>query len=416
VPCGFEGLAANGALDGDKAAPGDEFVTRLTANPLPNAVLSVPDGMRGPGQAVDIPATTRGLPITLSNKGGIRSMVFTLTYDPALLELASFARGSLLNKEAQISVDLSKPGFATFTLASAKGAIPRGDIVIGTLSARIASTSPYAAQQLLDLKVLSVNGGSPSGVFADDVIAVAGYLGDSAGDRRYTEAEAGLVSRIVKLEIPPIPAPAGLQAIESFASSTRTLAVAEPSRSGEADVWIVPVVVSDVSSLQSLALRLAYDPENAELVDVRAGSVTEGYALFDATVPLPGVIDVRAADLHGGDAQAGSVVEVVLRVKPGASLSPRPELRYAVVNEFDLESAAADQAGGPKANEASGAAPPAESHAAVPVIDFSTRPRMEAVALSSARSTESSSWQLNWLLDEGRNPSKEPNRNMKLFL
>ena len=49
-------------------------------------VISIPDFSRGPLQDVAVPATAAGIPLTLSDGGGVENADFTLHYDPAVLE------------------------------------------------------------------------------------------------------------------------------------------------------------------------------------------------------------------------------------------------------------------------------------------------------------------------------------------
>ena len=57
-------------IDGNRdGVAGGDYVTSFTVTPSP-LVLSVPDFARGPGQAVNVPATGVGIPIRLSDGSG----------------------------------------------------------------------------------------------------------------------------------------------------------------------------------------------------------------------------------------------------------------------------------------------------------------------------------------------------------
>jgi hypothetical protein len=53
-------------------------------------IVSAPDFVRGPGQDVNVPAdSTAGIPLSLSDGTGVRSVDLSFRYDPALLEITS---------------------------------------------------------------------------------------------------------------------------------------------------------------------------------------------------------------------------------------------------------------------------------------------------------------------------------------
>ena len=75
-------------LDGnfDNVAGGDYSHNFNVAAPA-SVVLSLPDFARGPGQAIDVPATSTGLPLRINNGSGVVGVDLTLTYDPTLLTI-----------------------------------------------------------------------------------------------------------------------------------------------------------------------------------------------------------------------------------------------------------------------------------------------------------------------------------------
>jgi hypothetical protein len=150
--------------------------------------------MRGPGQAVDVPAGNGdGIPITLTSDGSVGSLVFTIAYDPQLLQLTGVTEGNRLPKGATLSLDLGTPGLATLTLLSPKP-LAKGEFTLGSLVAMVPAAASYGAVQRLDLTVLSVNGGDAAGVVADDAVHVVGYLGDANATGSYDQGD---VERIV---------------------------------------------------------------------------------------------------------------------------------------------------------------------------------------------------------------------------
>jgi hypothetical protein len=129
----------------------------------------------------------------LTSDGSVRSLVFTIAYDPQLLQLTGVTEGNRLPKGATLSVDLGTPGLATLTLLSPKP-LAKGEFTLGSLVAMVPAAASYGAVQRLDLTVLSVNGGDAAGVVADDAVHVVGYLGDANATGSYDQGD---VERIV---------------------------------------------------------------------------------------------------------------------------------------------------------------------------------------------------------------------------
>ena len=81
------GHLLDGNGDGNDTQANDNFVTSFSVAPSTARVLSIKDFARGPGQPVnDTPlAGNSQLAVSLDNAAGLRSVSFTLTYDPTLL-------------------------------------------------------------------------------------------------------------------------------------------------------------------------------------------------------------------------------------------------------------------------------------------------------------------------------------------
>src|SRR5262249_53756317 len=161
--------------------------TTFTVSNATKVAVAVPDFARGPGQAVNLPASGSGLPITISNGAGVTSVSFTLQYDPSLLTISAATTGSGLPVGATLTLSVtSTPGNAilTFTSPTALGSGPK---TLGTLTAQVpgvagnpAQTAPYRAKEVLHFASLLVNGGAIPSVNADAVHVVA-YVGDTSG-------------------------------------------------------------------------------------------------------------------------------------------------------------------------------------------------------------------------------------------
>ena len=109
-PEGFKD--ASGALDGNAdGVAGDAYVTGFDVEGTGTGSFGLPDFMRGPGQTVNLPATGQGIPVSFESDGGIKTLVFHVDYDPALLSLTAAEAGSGLPAGADVRL-------ATETLVS----------------------------------------------------------------------------------------------------------------------------------------------------------------------------------------------------------------------------------------------------------------------------------------------------------
>ncbi len=86
----------NLGLDGQNSGGVSNFTTTFTTNYQANAtpVLGVPDFARGPDSStpVAVPDYAAGLPITLYNAAGVTDVSFSLSYNPALLNISGIQR------------------------------------------------------------------------------------------------------------------------------------------------------------------------------------------------------------------------------------------------------------------------------------------------------------------------------------
>ena len=191
--------ARGGSLDGnDDGTPGDDLVTTIT-EPAALDELTIPAFMRGPGQAVNVPATGAGLPVTFSSDGTATSVVFTVGFDPSLLSLTSATAAAGLPTGATV-------GFAATTLADGRmqatitvaspTAIAAGQVALVDLIATVPATAPYGATEVLSLAVSSVNGIAQA-LPASSGLQVVGYLGDANGDGVYSSDDSARILRVV---------------------------------------------------------------------------------------------------------------------------------------------------------------------------------------------------------------------------
>ncbi|HXG09446.1 MAG TPA: PQQ-dependent sugar dehydrogenase [Gemmataceae bacterium] len=331
---------------------------------LPPVVVSVPDFLRGPGQPVNVPADSLGLPLRLSSSDSITSVSLILRYNPSLLRITEASVAPGLPAGSTVDRDLSTPGLVTLSFRSPP--LPAGISTFVILTADVPDTAGYTLKHVLDLSVIAINAsGFPAPITAvdDDGIHVVAYPGDTTGNGRYSSADAvralrvgigidpgfpgyqladpvriadvtgnGAVSAtdatrilqealgIDRPEVPPLPAtlpPITVSGPDPLLSLPANL------RARPGDTVTVPINLDPSDGLQSLDLALAYDADRLELAAVEPGTLTGDFDLFQ-TNPQPGTLRAALARLAGPIAGrgAGSVLEVVFRIRSDAPPGP----------------------------------------------------------------------------------------------
>ncbi len=176
----------------------------LTAAPV-TPVLTAANVARGPGETVNVPNTSTGLPITLSGlTAAVQSASFTLTYDPTILTVTAATLSSdaatngnlVLNPITFTSIDAHHMQIA-FTVVGGSGGghwSPTGGAgTLLTLTATVPSNAPYTQKALLATQNVVINGTAAQG---DDAVDVNAYPGDVDGSHTYSGLDATLISRV----------------------------------------------------------------------------------------------------------------------------------------------------------------------------------------------------------------------------
>jgi hypothetical protein len=182
----------NGALiDGDgDGTPGGDFIVTFVAEPLPAQVLSLPDVVRGPGQPIDIPATSVSLPIRISDGAGVNKVEVTLRYDSSVFEPATYS----LAPDVFGGLGLQfTPEWTRFTL-TLSSPLPAGPVDLIHVNATIPEDAVYGETSTLYLEDPGVND-VPLGE-ADSATLVVAYFGDTTGNRGYSAADATRILRV----------------------------------------------------------------------------------------------------------------------------------------------------------------------------------------------------------------------------
>jgi len=192
--------SAFGNLDGNgDGSGGDDYLASFTLGPVPALRLSLPDFMRGPGQAVNVPATASLLPLTLASAGDVRNLSFTVRFDPALLQISGAQAGSGLPAGASLTVDTTVAGQITVTIATATP-IAAGRVTLVNLLATVPATAPYGALEVVDIGNVFANQ-SAADRADDDALHVVGYIGDTNRNAKLDKEDVTLVQRnVLKLD------------------------------------------------------------------------------------------------------------------------------------------------------------------------------------------------------------------------
>ena len=187
--------SVRGALDGNwDGTAGENYVAVFSVNPPTQIRLGLPDFMRGPGQAVDVPAANfAGLPLSLTSNGDVRSLRLEIRYDPRLLLITDAKAGSGLPVGAGLQVDLSQIGLVRITIESAS-ALAAGKVTAVVLTAFVPVDAPYQAKHRIDISAVRINGNLVE-CADDDALHVVGYIGDTNASQKYEKDDVSLILR-----------------------------------------------------------------------------------------------------------------------------------------------------------------------------------------------------------------------------
>jgi hypothetical protein len=151
------------------------------------------------GQTVTVPATASGLPISFASDGTATSVVFTVSFNAALLTITGAVAAAGLPKGATV-------GFATAVLADGRTqatitvqsptAIAAGTAALVDLVAQLPATAPHGATAVLSLDIVSVNGVAQA-LPETSGLQVVGYFGDVEGNGSYSGADGHRILRVV---------------------------------------------------------------------------------------------------------------------------------------------------------------------------------------------------------------------------
>ena len=190
--------------DGDGIAGGD-FLASFEVLPPPPQTISVgiPDFVRGPGQVVNVPATSAmGIPLSLSDTAGVRSISLQIEYDPTLLAIDSVAASAGMPEGSITHVIEDLPGRLKLMFESPTE-LPLGPVAFATLQAHVPAANGnenYGRKQVIDVSdvVIHNDAGTPLSSLDNDALHVTSYPGDVTGNGKINASDVATVSRVVR--------------------------------------------------------------------------------------------------------------------------------------------------------------------------------------------------------------------------
>ena len=184
-----------GDLDGDSdATPGGAYETSLTITGT-GGVIAMADAIAGPGQSFVDPDGRTGLPIGFDSDGGVRSLVFTLLYDPAAIEVTDIQPEIT---GADVTTTDAAQGALTLMTLTVTFATPlaAGQHDVLRLFGRTLPGAAYGADGRVALNLVSINGAATDRP-GHDALHIAAMAGDVTGDGSVDSADDVALDAII---------------------------------------------------------------------------------------------------------------------------------------------------------------------------------------------------------------------------
>lgn len=198
---GFKSPFGAPLLIGESGTSAEADFAASFAIPESNRVVSIPDFVRGPGESVNIPAgSDDGMPLTISDGGGLRSASVRIDYDPALLSITGATVGAAMPEGSVVTLDASLAGSAIVSFSSPTN-VPVGASTLLHLQAVVPvelAAADYGRQQVLQIEsvVLTDAEGNSLPATADHALHVTALYGDVTGNGRINAIDASRVARV----------------------------------------------------------------------------------------------------------------------------------------------------------------------------------------------------------------------------
>ncbi|MFA6133899.1 MAG: CARDB domain-containing protein [Phycisphaerae bacterium] len=345
-------------LDGDaNNVEGGDYVNTVTVEAGTARMLSLPDFTRGPGQAVNVPATGAGIPVSIDNGDGILGIDFVLEYDPTMLTVTGVTLASGMPAGWSVERDLGTPGrVAVWVFGQTPLAADARDLV--RVSAAIPNGAPYSSAGPIRLENLSINEGAISSA-TDSAVQVVAYLGDATGNHAYSALDAAYLARVgvgldggfasYRMKDPVLLADTtgngGLSSLDASYLARKGVGLSQPEIpnlpgvlpaivEGGPDPLMsvpnltavpggrvsVPVLLGDATGLQAADICLRYDTSLLDLTnaDVSLGTLTPGWTLTTNVDDAAGEVRLWVYSTNILAGGSGSLVELNFQVSAGA--------------------------------------------------------------------------------------------------
>jgi endonuclease/exonuclease/phosphatase family metal-dependent hydrolase len=183
------------ALDGDgNGTPGDDYTGGFTVAASALPVVSAPYFARGYSQPVNLPGnSTNGIPLGITVPAGgavVTSVVFDFAYDPTLLTVTG---GSVVAGGFTGTVTVVSPGLVHVALGG--GSLAAGTTTtVADLTAVVPGTALFKNKEVLDIRNISLNGGTNNGLDGS-AVHVAAFVGDASFAHHYSAQDAFLINQ-----------------------------------------------------------------------------------------------------------------------------------------------------------------------------------------------------------------------------
>ncbi len=196
----WKDTAGNLLRDTGGEVAGDYLITFTVAALSDEIRLSVADFARGPGQTIDVPATSVGLPLTISSGKNVATIDVTIRYAASQLVLDGFTIDPVMQSRGLlVEANTLIPGQITLAMYSASGDLSDtdGPVVLGTFTGHVPVNAVYGHEQILDVTNVVVYDTTlvneiPS--TGDDALHIATYFGDASGNQLIQSNDASLTA------------------------------------------------------------------------------------------------------------------------------------------------------------------------------------------------------------------------------
>jgi uncharacterized delta-60 repeat protein len=366
------GFKDNGGalLDGDgNGTDGDNYSTTFVIAAPAGRVLSVPDFTRGPDSLsnINLPNTsTDGIPVRISDGALVRSVDFTLTYDPNLLSITNVQKAAGLPADWSVTFNNTIPGVLAVTVFGTTTDLSAGAQNLVKITAHVPDGAAYGAAEALVVSGITVskNDATTLASVGDVAVHKAVYFGDVDADRQYTGFDSGLISRVVvtldngfhatplvdPVIVADIDGSGGLTGIDASFVAQKSVALprpeipdlpaslpplvgggVDPQINGgtglvgkPGDVLNIPLTIDDATNLLGFNVTVNYN--QAQLLigaaDVTLGALLDGAGHWNMTVnannPDKVLISFFRDNGEPMTSGSGTIADLAVHIKPSA--------------------------------------------------------------------------------------------------